>query len=45
MQILHIFNINQIASIISCGAVLENMRIAASAFDLNANIIHLPSGL
>ena len=39
------FNINQIASIISCGAVLENMRIAASAFDLNANIIHLPSGI
>ena len=37
------FNINQIASIISCGAVLENMRIAASAFDLNANIKHLPS--
>ncbi|MBW2664189.1 MAG: hypothetical protein JRD93_19990, partial [Deltaproteobacteria bacterium] len=38
------FNINQIASIISCGAVLENMRIAASAFDLKANIIYLPSG-
>ena len=38
------FNINQIASIISCGAVLENMRIAASAFDLKANINHLPSG-
>ena len=37
------FNINQIASIISCGTVLENMRIAASAFDLNANIIHVPS--
>ncbi|MBU4259087.1 MAG: ThiF family adenylyltransferase [Proteobacteria bacterium] len=37
------FNINQIASIISCGAVLENMRIAASAFDLKANINLLPS--
>jgi len=39
------FNINQIASIISCGAVLENMRIAASAFDLNTNINYLPSGI
>ena len=39
------FNVNQIASIISCGAVLENMRIAASAFDLKANIIYLPSGM
>jgi len=39
------FNINQIASIISCGAVLENMRIAASAFDLSTNINLLPSGL
>lgn len=39
------FNINQIASIISCGAVLENMRIAASAFDLKAKINHLPSGV
>ena len=37
------FNISQIASIISCGAVLENMRIAASAFALNANINLLPS--
>jgi len=37
------FNINQIASIISCGAVLENIRIAASAFELNANIKYLPS--
>ena len=37
------FNISQIASIISCGTVLENMRIAASAFDLKANIIYLPS--
>ena len=39
------FNINQIASIISCGAVLENMRIAASAFDLKTNINYLPSGI
>ncbi|MFV9644544.1 MAG: ThiF family adenylyltransferase [Desulfobacterales bacterium] len=39
------FNIDQIASIISCGAVLENMRIAASAFNLKANIIYLPSDI
>jgi molybdopterin/thiamine biosynthesis adenylyltransferase len=38
------FNINQIASIISCGAVLENMRIAASAVGLRANIDYLPHG-
>lgn len=38
------FNINQIASIISCGAVLENMRIAASTFGLKTRIDYLPSG-
>ena len=36
------FNINQIASIISCGAVLENMRIAATRFGLKTRIIYLP---
>jgi len=36
------FNINQIASIISCGAVLENMRIAASALGLKTNISYMP---
>jgi molybdopterin/thiamine biosynthesis adenylyltransferase len=38
------FNVKQIASIISCGAVLENMRIAASAFGLEAKIDYLPDG-
>lgn len=37
------FNINQMASIISCGAVLENMKIAASMFGLKADIVCLPS--
>ncbi|ACN15119.1 putative dinucleotide-utilizing biosynthesis family protein (molybdopterin and thiamine biosynthesis family protein) [Desulforapulum autotrophicum HRM2] len=36
------FNVRQIASIISCGCVLENMRIAASAFGLQAEIKYLP---
>ncbi|MBE9569708.1 MAG: ThiF family adenylyltransferase, partial [Proteobacteria bacterium] len=36
------FNVNQIASIISCGAVLENMRIAATAFGLETRIVYLP---
>jgi molybdopterin/thiamine biosynthesis adenylyltransferase len=37
------FNINQLASVISCGAVLENMRVAATAFGLEAEIDYLPS--
>ena len=37
------FNVNQIASIISCGAVLENMRIAATAFGLEGTITYLPN--
>ncbi len=37
------FNISQLASIISCGTVLENMRIAASALGLEARINYLPS--
>ena len=36
------FNVNQIASIISCGAVLENMRTAATRFGLEARIAYLP---
>ncbi|MBU2454297.1 MAG: ThiF family adenylyltransferase, partial [Proteobacteria bacterium] len=32
------FNINQIASIISCGAVIENIKIAASTFGIKTNI-------
>jgi len=36
------FNINQIASMISCGAVVENMRIAATRFGLKARIAYLP---
>jgi len=37
------FNVQQIASIISCGAVLENMRIASTEFELNAQINMLPT--
>jgi molybdopterin/thiamine biosynthesis adenylyltransferase len=37
------FNINQLASVIACGAVLENIRIAASGFGLNARVSHLPT--
>jgi hypothetical protein len=36
------FNINQIASIISCGAVLENMQIATTRFGIKAKIVYLP---
>lgn len=36
------FNVNQIASIISCGAVLENMQIAATKFGLNGEILFTP---
>ncbi|MBT8342434.1 MAG: hypothetical protein HKP58_14505 [Desulfatitalea sp.] len=32
------FNVRQIASIISCGAVLENIRIAASTFRLKTDV-------
>lgn len=37
------FNINQFASVVSCGAVLENMRVAATAFGLKVKIVYLPS--
>jgi len=36
------FNINQIASIISCGAVVENIKIAASNFDIETDVNYLP---
>ncbi len=36
------FNVNQIASVISCGAVIENMKIAGSMFGLDADIEILP---
>lgn len=36
------FNVNQLASIIACGAVLENIRIAATALGFRAQIMHLP---
>jgi len=36
------FNVRQIASIISCGCVIENMKIAASGFGLRADIQYLP---
>jgi hypothetical protein len=36
------FNFRQMASIISGGAVLENMRIAATAFGMDADVMYLP---
>lgn len=36
------FNINQIASIISCGAVIENITIAASFFGIKTDVNYLP---
>ena len=40
------FNVNQIASLISCGAVLENIRIAATAFGIETDIkITPPDGI
>ncbi len=38
------FNVQQIASIISCGAVIENLKIAATLFGLDSNIHLLPEG-
>jgi molybdopterin/thiamine biosynthesis adenylyltransferase len=37
------FNFKQLASMISCGAVLENMRIAATAFGMDAKVTYLPA--
>ena len=36
------FNVNQIASIISCGAVIENMKIAATRFGIRTDVSLLP---
>ncbi len=36
------FNINQIASIISCGAVVENIKIAALNFGIETDVNYLP---
>jgi molybdopterin/thiamine biosynthesis adenylyltransferase len=36
------FNINQIASIISCGAVVENIKIAASNFGIETEVNYMP---
>jgi len=38
------FNVNQAASIISCGAALENMRLAAGKLGLNADIRYAGPG-
>jgi len=38
------FNVRQMASFISCGAVVENMAIAASGCGLEANVSLLPDG-
>lgn len=38
------FNMNQIASVISCGAAIENIKIAASMFGLKADVKILPEG-
>lgn len=37
-----LFNVNQIASIISCGAVIENIKVAASHLDLQTMVKLLP---
>lgn len=37
------FNVDQIASIISCGAVIENMKIAASALHIDPKIELIPN--
>ncbi len=41
---LSFFNVNQIASLISCGSVLENIKIAASSFGIKAEIEYMPEG-
>ncbi|MDX9962632.1 ThiF family adenylyltransferase [Desulfobacter postgatei] len=38
------FNVNQRASIISCGAVIENMKVAATRFGLAANLSYGQDG-
>ena len=38
------FNVNQIASVISCGAVIENMKVAATCFGLTADICYGQDG-
>jgi len=38
---LSFFNVNQIASLISCGAVLENMKITASSFGIDSKIEYI----
>lgn len=37
------FNVNQLASVISCGAVIENIRLAATVFGLESKIACMPS--
>ncbi len=36
------FNVNQMASIISCGAVIENMKVASTNFGIHADVTHCP---
>ncbi len=36
------FNVNQLASIISCGAVIENIRVAATKLGLLASVKYVP---
>ncbi len=38
------FNVRQVASILSCGAVLENMCIAARALGFEPQVTYLPAG-
>lgn len=38
------FNVNQMASLISCGAVIENMKVAATRFGLTADICYGQDG-
>lgn len=39
-----LFNINQSASMIACGAALENLLIAASRYGLKADVAYRPDG-
>jgi len=38
------FNVNQMASVISCGAVIENMKVAATRFGLTADLCYGQDG-
>jgi hypothetical protein len=39
-----LFNVNQCASLIACGAALENLLIAASRYGLEGDVVYRPEG-